>query len=391
MQATFQGSVLRNPDGGGTVAAETSRQIVAARVICIFFMLSVHVSPGYTAAAYGPGDAMHWIGALWVDVLGRSSVPALSIVSGFLMSAQAGRRSFGQTALDRFGTLILPMLFWTAVLATLVLAGYEIMGARTDAYQRFFEGGLQPLIAQHMLFLHGQPANAPLAFLRDLFVAGLIVVALQRLMGRWVVLALPLSILVWQTTGYGEVILRPMILPFVLAGVVLQRAWGHLTPGRGLRLAVRVAMLGVVLHHWTGWLAPLEAMVPPDAWLIAFRCIVSAFALDMALVLSRGRLFPVLQRWEPVVYLAYLSHSVVISSLWQVLDPVVGGPQGRAYPLFFLAAPVIALLAARGLARVLEWAPPWVRMAVSGKTTPRRLRPLAAGRAYLRPVPGRAK
>lgn len=83
------------------VAAETSRQIVAARVICIFFMLSVNVSPGFDAATYGPGDAMHWIGALWVDVPGRSSVPALSIVSGFLMSAQVGRRSFGQTALDR--------------------------------------------------------------------------------------------------------------------------------------------------------------------------------------------------------------------------------------------------------------------------------------------------
>lgn len=372
MQATFQDGFLRNPDGGGTVAAETSHQIVAARVICIFFMLSVHVSPGFQAAAYGMGDAMHWIGALWVDVLGRSSVPALSIVSGFLMSAQVGRRDMAEIALDRFRTLILPMLFWTAVLATLVLAGYEILGARTGAYQRFFEGGLQPLIAQHMLFLYGQPANLPLAFLRDLFVAGLIVVALQRLMGRWVVLALPLSILVWQTVGYGEVILRPMILPFVLAGVVLQRWSGHLTPGRGLRVAVRVAMVGVVLHHWTGWLAPVEAMVPPDAWLIAFRCIVSAFALDMALVLSRGRLFPVLQRWEPVVYLAYLSHGVVISCLWQALDPVVGGPQGWAYPVFFLAAPVIALLTARALARALDHAPGWLRTVVSGKAAPRR-------------------
>jgi hypothetical protein len=371
MPGVYMQAPLRNPDGGGTVAPETSRQIVAARVICIFFMLSVHVSPGYTAAAYGMGDAMHWIGALWVDVLGRSSVPALSIVSGFLMSAQVGRRGLGQIALERFGTLILPMLFWTAVLATLVLAGHEILGARTGAYQRFFEGGLQPLITQHMLFLHGAPANAPLAFLRDLFVAGLIVVALQRLMGRWVMLALPLSILIWQTVGYGEVILRPMILPFVLAGVVLQRCWGHLTPGRGLRITVRVLMLGVVAHHWAGGLAPLEEMVPPDLWLIAFRCIVSAFALDMALVLSRGRLFPVLQRWEPVVYLAYLSHIVVICSLWHALNPLVGGPQGWAYPLFFLAAPVIALLTARLMARALDHAPSWIRTVVSGKATPR--------------------
>jgi uncharacterized membrane protein len=378
MQATFQGSVLRNPDGGGTVAPETSRQIVAARVICIFFMLSVHVSPGFNAAAYGMGDAMHWIGALWVDVLGRSSVPALSIVSGFLMSAQFGLRGLGQIALDRFGTLVLPMLFWTAVLATLVLAGYEILGARTDAYHRFFAGGLQPLITQHMLFLHGQPANLPLAFLRDLFVCGLIAVALQRLMGRWVVLALPLSILIWQTVGYGEVILRPMILPFVLTGVVLQRGCGHLTPARRLRIAVRVAMVGVVAHHWTGWLAPLEAMVPPDAWLIAFRCIVSAFALDMALVLSASRLFLLLQRWEPVLYLAYLSHSVVICSLWQLLDPLVGGPQGWAYPLFFLAAPVISLLTARVLARSLDHAPAWICMVVSGKASLRRRAPQAA-------------
>lgn len=370
--------LLRNPDGGGSVAPETSRQIVAARVICIFFMLSVHVSPGFNPAAYGPGDAMHWIGALWVDVLGRSSVPALSIVSGFLMSAQAGRRSFGEIALDRFRTLILPMLFWTAVLATLALAAHELTHAETETWRRFFGDGPLRLMTEHMLFLYGHPANVPLAFLRDLFVAGLIVWALQRLMGRWVVLALPLSILIWQTVGYGEVILRPMILPFVLAGVVLQRWSGHLTPGLGLRLGVRVAMLGVVLHHWTGWLGPVEAMVPSDFWLIAFRCIVSAFALDMALMLSRGRFFPVLQRWEPVVYLAYLSHGVVISCLWEVLDPVVGGPQGWAYPAFFLAAPVIALATARALSRGLEGAPPWARMAVSGKAAPRRPRLLAA-------------
>ena len=164
----------------------------------------------------------------------------------------------------------------------------------------------------------------------------------------------------------------------MLAGVVLQRWSGHLTPGLGLRLAVRVAMLGVVLHHWTGWLAPVEAMVPSDVWLIAFRCIVSAFALDMAMVLSRGRLFPLLQRWEPVVYLAYLSHGVVISSLWQALDPVVGGPQGWAYPAFFLAAPVIALAVARALTRALRHAPPWVCTMVSGKAASRRPRPLAA-------------
>lgn len=136
-------------------------------------------------------------------------------------------------------------------------------------------------------------------------------------------------------------------------------------------------MVGVVLHHWTGWLGSIEAVVPTDAWAIAFRCIVSAFALDMALVLSRGSSFPVLQRWEPVVYLAYLSHGVVISCLWQVLDPVIGGPQGWAYPLFFLAAPVIALVTAHTMARALEEAPSWVRMMVSGKAAPRHQRVLA--------------
>ena len=48
-----------HPEGGGPIGAETSRQIVVARVLCIFFMMSVHVSPGFDASLYGPRDAMH--------------------------------------------------------------------------------------------------------------------------------------------------------------------------------------------------------------------------------------------------------------------------------------------------------------------------------------------
>lgn len=376
MRVPFPRARLRNPDGGGAVASETSRQIVAARVVCIFFMMGVHVSPGFSAAAYGPDDAMHWIGALWVEVLGRSSVPALSIVSGFLLSAQAGRLAapggLAALAADRFRTLILPMLFWTAVLAMLALAAREILGAETETWRRFYGDGIWRLVTEHMLFLHGHPANVPLAFLRDLFVCLLIAAVLQAVMGRWVVLALPLSILVWQTAGYGEVILRPMILPFVLAGVVLQRWRGHLAMPRGLRLAVRLAMVWVVAQQLFGWPVPFGAAVPADIRLLLFRAVVSAFALDMALVLSRGPAFAWLRPWEPVVYLAYLSHGVVISCIWQGLDPLVGGAQGPAYPLFFLAAPVAALLVARALSRALEPAPAWLRVAVAGKAAPRR-------------------
>ncbi|GEM_PF-1502112 len=372
MQMPFQTVTFRNPDGGGAVLPETSRQIIVARVLCIFFMMGVHVSPGFEAAAYGPSDAMHWIGALWVDVLGRSSVPALSIVSGFLMSVHAGRQGLTGVARDRFRTLVLPMLFWTAVLATLALAARELAGAETLTWQRFFGDGPVRLLTEHMLFLHGHPANVPLAFLRDLFVCCLIVAVLQARLGRWVVLALPISVVIWQTVGYGDLILRPAILSFVLAGVVLQRWRGDLTLPHGLRLAVRGAMVWVVAQHCLGWSAPFEAVVPQDMRLLVFRVVVSAFALDMALVLSRGPVLAWLRPWEPVVYLAYLSHGVVISCLWQGVEPLVGGPTGAAYPVFFLVAPVVALVTARVLAQGLDHAPSWLQIAVSGKAVPGR-------------------
>lgn len=367
MPPPFRTMTFRNPDGGGAILPQTSRQIVALRVLCIFFMMSVHVSPGFDATAYDAGDAMHWIGALWVDVLGRSSVPALSLVSGFLMSAHVGRQGLAGIARDRFSTLVVPMLVWTAVLAGLAVAAREVAGAETLTWQRFFGDGPGPLVTQHLLFLHGHPANVPLAFLRDLFVCCLIVAVLQAGLGRWVVLALPVSILIWQTVGYGELILRPAILSFVLAGVVLQRGPGHLTLPWGAAWVVRAAMVWVVAQHWWGWSVPFAEMLPSDLQTLLFRAVVSAFALDMALVLSRGPVFAWLRPWEPVVYLAYLSHGVVISGLWQGLAPLVGGPSGAGYPLFFLAAPVVALLVARGMARGLDHAPAWARIALSGK------------------------
>ena len=119
--------------------------------------------------------------------------------------------------------------------------------------------------------------------------------------------------------------------------------------------------------HLTGASSGLDALLPGEAAQLAFRCVVSAFALDMALVLSRTRLCGTLARYEPLVYLAYLSHGVIVSCLWKVCGPLVGGAGGAAYPVFFLAMPLVVLGTARLMMRAVEPAPAWLRLVTCGR------------------------
>lgn len=358
-----------------SLTEETSRQIVVCRVLCIFFMMSVHVSPGFDADDWSLHDPMHWVGAVWADVLGRSSVPTLSVISGFLLAVRPGRGTFGSFARKRLGVLIAPMLFWNAVLAAMVLAPAALLGHRTATHRLFFEAPWPEVVFENLLFLYGSPANVPLAFLRDLFVCGLIVFLLLR-HARWALVpGLIASVAAWMTTGYGELLLRPSLLSFVLAGAVLGVHAGYLEPPRRLRPVTYGLLLLVVVGHWLAPLIGAEPPVPEPVERLIFRAIVTACVLDFALLVARSRFFAVVSLYGPVAYLAYLSHSVVISALWEACEPLIGGSRGPLYVAFFLVTPAVVFAFARLAFPFIDRMPAWLQVLVRGKAAPGTRRP----------------
>lgn len=181
-----------------------SQSLEIARVFCILFMSYVHLH--FFDAGHSASVAFSIIQAVFDDILGRSSVPLLSVASGFLMVRFFARRDYKSAVLQRFRTLIIPMMVWNA------LAMILFMDFRDAAPLDFLNG---------LLAVTEPPAQLHLAFLRDLMVltclTPLFVYGARR---RPVVTAL-LVAAIYLAQPKIWIVLRTQILFFYVVGVYL--------------------------------------------------------------------------------------------------------------------------------------------------------------------------
>ena len=70
-----------------------SLAIKICRVLCIFFTTYVHINPGKDNWTGEIPDYLANIGYLLSDLLGRASVPALSVLGGYLAVSAYQRRA----------------------------------------------------------------------------------------------------------------------------------------------------------------------------------------------------------------------------------------------------------------------------------------------------------
>lgn len=346
--APAQGAAAAAP----RVSAALSDQIKVARVLCIFFMIYVHVNPG--SAAFEPAvhgvRAFDWI-RLWIaDSAGRASIGLLSIVSGFLAARAVAVTPYGRLVAKRIRSLVIPMALWSAAFLGFVLLGEAVSpGYFVQTFGRDF--GLSGL--PNWLFgLSGEPANGPLAFLRDVFVcallspllaAGLRFSAPLMLAGLFAVMVGPVSIdllvsanilffftlgLAFGRKGYAPARFGPAFTALVWAAFILGGgllAWGEvqLALGRG--------------EAWAGLHAAgydvLRLAAAPAAWMAAGW-------------LSRSSAGARVRAAEPYVFIAFCSHLIVTTAVWFVWQKLFGGYYGALYPVFFALGPVIAFAGA---------------------------------------------
>lgn len=66
------------------------------------------------------GDIFPAVDAIVVETLGRSSVPLLSVISGFLMVGFFRKRGYFEAVLQRGRSLLLPMIIWNAIAVLLL-------------------------------------------------------------------------------------------------------------------------------------------------------------------------------------------------------------------------------------------------------------------------------
>ncbi|RKK01503.1 acyltransferase [Pseudoroseomonas wenyumeiae] len=153
-------------------------------------------------------------------VLTRAAVPALSLFSGYLFVGST-RSSLLGVARQKARTLILPFLAWnTGAVVVLVLLNetFKIVPEALVATQSRYD------LVNDVTAFHGAPANAPLYFLRDLFITFMAFSLLRPVLRHPVGLALAMLAVV---VNYGldldeRIIIRNTIPVFFLMGFGLR-------------------------------------------------------------------------------------------------------------------------------------------------------------------------
>lgn len=349
---------------------QDSRQIELLRVFCILTMMWVHVSPGLSLPSVVNSGDFALVGGLLGETLGRISVSLLSFISGYLFWMRARRLPLGEVAWRRFESILLPALVWSAIFLILAAMKFHIAGVPATAILRRDGSFLDSLNA--WAGLTGPTANRSLFFLRDLFVATLILRLAVPLIDRFPWAGLLVALLLGLLgDALQPLIFRDGILQFVLLGACLARLEVSLAtlsrPSIGLVFGYLFVLAGAGLGTLeTGWVTGVYLPLLLRRLGICLLTLSLTSALVWAL---RRDTRPILGR---AAFLAFLMHVPLIGILWVPWQYFVGSERETSYLAFYLAAPFVALAAGYLLDHLLDAAPPTMQLALRGKVRPRR-------------------
>ncbi len=317
--------------------ASLSTTIAIARVICICGIVYVHAWTGLNVDELrAQGGSWHSI-LYWVliEMMGRSSVPLLSIISGWLVMASVSKRSYGQFIRGKAKSLLLPMVLWNLISAALVLlfAHFGELKAPQPAI------GL-PLLNEIFHLTAPGEINVQNAFLRDVFLCMLLAPLLVRLPSA-ALGAILLATLAWCIEGWQlYVLLRPQIFLFFLVGILAFRfkldAFVDSLPMLALTSAFLVMGTG---KCWLSIYGQYHQISHPEAVAAAdnlLRIVAAMFFWKLAQLLGRSSLSEMLQRFDPYTFLLFCSHVLLIWLVGPVIGPLFGRFGEPGYPFFLL-------------------------------------------------------
>lgn len=202
---------------------ESAQRIALLRPLLIFLVIAVHL-PGnrYRPDTHESIPGLESLpNVLLSGTLSMVAVPTLSVIAGYLAYHSLQRYPYVTFIKRKVRHLLLPMLLWNLLLGLLVAYGqYHGVNTRSDLT-------LYPFNPEHwlagLLAIGKLPANAPLYFLRELFIACLLVP-----LWRWAAQRPWRSVLVLGSLGWlalnqlgAPYIFRAEIYFFFAAGVLL--------------------------------------------------------------------------------------------------------------------------------------------------------------------------
>lgn len=350
--------------GTFTPPGQTSATIAVTRVLCILGIVYVHAWTGLSGGELAALSSTNQGILRWslVELLGRTSVPLLGMISGWLIAASTSTRSYPAFVSAKARTLLLPMLLWNGLSILLVSGTAYIWHLQAPIPHSLFW-----LVDELLCLVRPNDINVQTPFLRDLFLCMVAAPLLLRLPRPWLAVA-AVALMALIVAGWPlPPILRPQILLFFMAGIMARRA------GIAEQVALMPAALAVL---------PFALLAPAKIWLsvqgapplspvtiavdLGLRFAAALMVWRMACGIAASPLAEPIRRLEPYAFFIFCSHLILI---W-LGGPLIGqltGPMGSpAYPFFLLAQPVLVAAAAIPLARLLVRVAPATANLLSG-------------------------
>ncbi|MDO7833967.1 acyltransferase [Sphingobium sp. HBC34] len=321
-------------------AARRSDAIAIARVICILGVVYVHAWTGLNGEALAAlrGTAQDNFRWFLMELFGRSAVPLLGLISGWLVAGSRRTLDWSGHVRRKARTILLPMILWNIIAIVLVSGAARVAGLQAPQPQ-----SLGWMIDEIFIVTRNPDINVQMPFLRDLFLCMVAAPLLVRLPGR----ALALVALVaaaCHIMGWGPpVLMRASILFFFATGILARRGgWAERAVALPWPVAILpFAMLMAAQLYWAvaGGGSPLALSALDMAVRVAAA--LAFWRLAWALAGSGAR--PLLLRIEPYAFFLFCAHLILI---W-LGGPVLGGVLGRMgtplYPAYLLLQPLIVL------------------------------------------------
>lgn len=310
-----------------------------ARILCILLLVYAHAQPyqpGVPESLLSPMGLIHYLRQL----LGHTSVPLLSLISGYLLARTLSARPFLEELGNKWVSLIVPLVLWNLIYIAKV----------------YLESGLETAPAIHewpnaMLAISAPPAMMPLYFLRDAFVCFLISPALIYLARKLPGTAAAALLINALLNIDGVLFLNSAIPLFYFAGCVLLV---HKVPIPTHALPwkpVWAAGLAMVLLSVAAFYMPSEPGVSEPSSLvhgavdIALRAAGCVVFWSVATKLLHSRAGGLLLPFEPMAFFIFCAHGMAAGLWWMAIDRLGYADLTPVFLSYFVLSPLMALIA----------------------------------------------
>ena len=345
--------------------ARRSDAIAIARVICILGVVYVHAWTGLNGEALNAlrGTAQENLRWLLMELFGRSAVPLLGLISGWLVAGSSGVRNWSGHVRRKARTILLPMILWNGIAILLVSGAALTLGLSAPVPRSLW------WVVNEMLVLTRNPdINVQMGFLRDLFLCMVAAPLLVRMPG-WALGIIALIAAACHITGLGPpVLMRASILFFFTLGIMARRgAWeARITCLPLLWALLPFALLMGAQLYRAIMVGDGEAVLAQRTLDLAVRlsAVVAFWRIAWALAGSRAR--AMLLRIEPFVFLLFCAHLILIWLGGPLLGKLTGPLGSPLYPLYLILQPLLVLVAVIVLGRILRRVAPRAAALLSG-------------------------